>query len=100
MDDFNDKLNKIMLLSLDIEVKLKNKIDISQLIDIISIRNKCVTDLIEQSSDENKKIVISKLLVIRDNEESLLIPYRFEFELIKKTINNLNHLKKYYDELT
>lgn len=75
--------------------KLSDHADIYEILLIITQRDELILDLIEQSSGDNQRDIIRKVLQLRDQEYIALTPYRHEFEELKQALIKINHHKQY-----
>lgn len=89
------QLSRIFALSDEIHHDLMLNQDLDGIAVKMEKRNQLVINIMDQSDEETKKEILAQCLVIRDQEEELLIPYRKRFEEVKLSLIQLNQAQEY-----
>lgn len=76
------------------DLRLQNTMD--EIVDKMLQRGRLIICLVESARDEDKKDILLALLVIRDQESELLVPYRETLQEVKSTLIKLKQSSAYH----
>lgn len=94
-NELQSLLNTILELSKDIIADLQQEGDLKLIIVKMERRNNLIIELVDKSPENDRGELISNLLLIKDEEDKMMIPHRQEFENVKRALIQLNHSRGY-----